>query len=243
VHQALAVRAGRIVYVGDNAGAMSLTGKGTRVVDLQGRMLMPGLIDAHMHPQSGGSRLLNCSLDYQPLSVPQFQARIQACLERDTKAGLGAGTQRWLVVVNWFQQGMQPEGVAATKALLDTLKTARPIIVRSSFGHSALLNTRGLALAGIQARHARPRGGQNRARRRRRGDRPARRRRPGHRDALAAALDGGGEPGGLRRRAGRTAQAGHHQLPRRLDRPRDDDRVHHAAASAASSPRGPTSRC
>jgi predicted amidohydrolase YtcJ len=146
VREALAVRAGRIVYVGDNAGAMTLTGKGTRVVDLEGRMLMPGLIDAHMHPQSGGSRLLNCSLDYQPLSVPHFQARIQACLDRDTKAG----PRRWLVVVNWFQQGMQPEGVAATKALLDALKTTRPVIVRSSFGHSALLNTRGLALAGVK---------------------------------------------------------------------------------------------
>ena len=146
VQQALAVRAGRIVYVGDNAGAASLAGKGSRVVDLQGRMLMPGLIDAHMHPQSGGSRLLNCSLDYQPLTVPQFQARIQACLDRDSRAG----GQRWLLVVNWFQQGMQPEGLAATKALLDALKTTRPIIVRSSFGHSALLNTRGLALAGVQ---------------------------------------------------------------------------------------------
>ena len=145
VHQALAVRAGRIVYVGDDAGAMALAGKGARVVDLQGRMLMPGLIDAHMHPQSGGSRLLDCSLDYRPLSVPQFQARIQACLDRDA----GAGPRRWLVVVNWFQQGMQPEGVTASRALLDALRTARPIIVRSSFGHSALLNTRGLALAGI----------------------------------------------------------------------------------------------
>jgi len=146
VQQALAVRAGRIVYVGHNAGAMRLAGKGTRVVDLQGRMLMPGLIDAHMHPQSGGSRLLNCSLDYQPLTVSQFQARIQACLDRDTKAP----QRRWLVVVNWFQQGMQPQGEAATAALLDVLKTARPIIVRSSFGHSVLLNTRGLALAGVK---------------------------------------------------------------------------------------------
>jgi hypothetical protein len=149
VHQALAVRGGRIVYVGDDAGAKAVTGKGTRVVDLHGRMLMPGLIDAHMHPQSGGSRLLNCSLDYQPLSVRQFQARIQACLDRDTKAGRRQGTRRWLVVVNWFQQGMQPEGTAATRALLDALKTTRPVIVRSSFGHSALLNTHGLALAGI----------------------------------------------------------------------------------------------
>jgi predicted amidohydrolase YtcJ len=146
VQQALAVRAGRIVYVGDNAGARALAGKRTRVIDLDGRMLMPGLVDAHMHPQSGGSRLLNCSLDYRPLTVPQFQARIKACLERDNKAG----PDRWLVVVNWFQQGMQPEGVPATAAILDGLGTRRPILVRSSFGHSVLLNARAMALAGVK---------------------------------------------------------------------------------------------
>jgi predicted amidohydrolase YtcJ len=145
VHQALAVRAGRIVYVGTNAGAARLAGKATKIVDLHGRMVMPGLIDAHMHPQSGGSRLLNCSLDYVPLTVPQFQARIQACIDKDGEQDPG----RWLVVVNWFQQGMQPDGVATTAATLDALTTARPIIVRSSFGHSALLNTKGLATAKI----------------------------------------------------------------------------------------------
>lgn len=155
VQQALAVRAGRIVYVGDDAGSKALTGKQTRVIDLQGRMLMPGLIDGHMHPQSGGSRLLNCSLDYESLSVPQFQARIQACLDQDKKSA----PQRWLVVVNWFQQGMLPDGVATSAATLDALKTERPIIVRSSFGHSALLNTRGIALAGIKADTPDPTGG------------------------------------------------------------------------------------
>ena len=154
VHQALAVRAGRIVYVGDDAGAAALAGKATRVVDLQGRMLMPGLVDAHMHPQSGGSRLLNCSLDYAPLTVPQFQARIQACLDGDKNRD----AKRWLVVVNWFQQGMQPDGVATSAATLDALKTDRPIIVRSSFGHSALLNTKGIETAKI-ARAADPAGG------------------------------------------------------------------------------------
>ncbi|WP_332878413.1 amidohydrolase [Massilia sp. S19_KUP03_FR1] len=155
VHQALAVRAGRIVYVGDDAGAARLAGKGTRVIDLHGRMLMPGLIDAHMHPQSGGSRLLNCSLDYLPLTVPQFQARIQACLDQDANKD----PARWMVVVNWFQQGMQPDGVATSAATLDTLETQRPIIVRSSFGHSALLNTNGIASAGIGAATPDPAGG------------------------------------------------------------------------------------
>jgi len=155
VQQALAVRAGHIVYVGGNAGALKLAGKGTRVIDLHGRMLMPGLIDGHMHPQSGGSRLLNCSLDYEPLTVPQFQARIQACIDKDGVRD----PQRWLVVVNWFQQGMRPDGVAMSAATLDALRTDRPIIVRSSFGHSALLNTKGIATAKIARATPDPAGG------------------------------------------------------------------------------------
>ena len=155
VQQALAVRAGRIVYVGDNDGVKALTGKKTEVIDLQGRMLMPGLIDGHMHPQSGGSRLLNCSLNYESLTVTQFQSRIQACLDNDKKSG----PDRWLIVVNWFQQGMQPDGVETTAATLDALKTGRPIIVRSSFGHSALLNSKGIKLAKIERDTQDPPGG------------------------------------------------------------------------------------
>ena len=155
VHQALAVRAGRIVYVGDNAGAVALKGKQTRLVDLQGRMLMPGLIDAHMHPLSGGKRLLHCNLNYEALTVPQFQARIQACADKDREAKGGkqgkGGEQgkKWLQVVNWFQQSMLPAGVETSRATLDAIKTERPIAVRSSFGHSYLVNTRGLQAAGI----------------------------------------------------------------------------------------------
>lgn len=157
VQQALAVRDGRIVYVGDNAGAQDHTGAGTRVIDLQGRMLMPGLVDGHMHPQSGGTRLLNCSLDYLPLTVPQFQARIQACLDQDAKKKVSPG--RWLRVVNWFQQGMLPDGVEVTSAALDSLQTSRPVVVRSSFGHSALLNSRALKLAGVTRATPDPEGG------------------------------------------------------------------------------------
>ena len=159
VHQALAVRAGRIVYVGDNAGVKPLTGKATKVIDLKGRMLMPGLIDGHMHPQSGGSRLLNCSLDYQPLTVPQFQSRIQSCIDKDKAASKPGGADRWLVVVNWFQQGMLPDGVQTSAATLDALNTDRPIIVRSSFGHSAQLNTKAIKLAGITRESKDPAGG------------------------------------------------------------------------------------
>ena len=145
VAQAIAVTAGKIVYVGDDAGVQAFAGRKTKTVDLAGRMLMPGLIDGHMHPQSGGLRMLNCNLDYAALTVVQFQARIQACVDADTTSG----PDDWLVVINWFEQNMQPAGIVLTHDALDGVKTTRPIMVHSSFGHSNLTNARGLALAHI----------------------------------------------------------------------------------------------
>src|SRR5579859_7718971 len=77
VAQAIAVTHGRITYVGGNDGAAAVTGRATRVVDLHGRMLMPGLIDGHLHPVDAGLDLLKCDLDYQPVTLAEFQKRIQ----------------------------------------------------------------------------------------------------------------------------------------------------------------------
>src|SRR5262249_40237480 len=127
VQQAIAVTGGRISYVGSNAGGKALAAASTQVVDLQGRMMMPGLVDGHMHPQQGGVALLKCNLDYQRLTVPQFQQRVQDCLDR-TKS---KEPDQWLEVVNWFQQDMLPPGTELTHATLDVLKTHRPIAVMS----------------------------------------------------------------------------------------------------------------
>jgi predicted amidohydrolase YtcJ len=142
---AMAVKDGVIVYTGDENGLKPYVGRRTHVVDLHGRMAMPGLIDAHMHPQSGGLRMLDCNLNYEALDVAQFQARIQACIDADKKSG----PDDWLVVINWFEQNMQPAGIVLTHAALDGVKTSRPIMVHSSFGHSNLTNARGLELAHI----------------------------------------------------------------------------------------------
>jgi cyanophycinase len=143
--RALAVRAGQIVYIGDDEGAQALVGPKTRRIDLAGRMLMPGLIDGHMHPQVGGLRMRDCNLDYQRLTVTQFQAIIQRCIDQAGKAG----ADDWLVVINWFEQNMQPAGIVLTHEALDALKTTRPVLVASSYGHSTLANTRALELAHI----------------------------------------------------------------------------------------------
>src|SRR6266404_6249583 len=131
VQEALAVRDGRIAYVGSNAGARALAGSATR------------LVDGHMHPLDGGTVLLKCNLNYERLTVAQMQSRIQACLDQ-TQA---AEPDKWLEVVNWFREAMLPNGVATSRATLDSLKTRRPIFVMSSFGHTALVNTRALQLA------------------------------------------------------------------------------------------------
>ena len=153
--QAVAIRDGRIVYVGSNEGVAPFVGPATKVTDLQGRFLMPGLIDGHMHPLEAGLKLQKCSLDYKSLTTAEFQQRIQACLDT-TKNQEPDG---WLEVVSWFQESMRPAGVKTSRATLDALKTSRPIVVRSSFGHTVLANSRALALAKITKGTPDPLGG------------------------------------------------------------------------------------
>ena len=155
VQESLAVRDGRIVFVGSDADSKALVGPSTRVVDLQKKLLMPGLVDAHMHPIGGGSSLLSCNLNYESLTVPRFQARIQACLDADQKAG----PDSLLQVGNWFRYGIQPQGAQVTKKTLDSLRTTRPIIVRDSFFHSSLVNSRALTLGKVDKGSKDPIGG------------------------------------------------------------------------------------
>jgi predicted amidohydrolase YtcJ len=155
VQRALAIRAGRIDYVGSDSAVVAFIGPKTVVTDLHGRMLMPGLVDGHAHPLQGGAALLKCNLNYAQLRVEQMQAKIQACLDQTvTREPDG-----WLEVANWFQEGMLPAGTVTHHGILDALKTSRPIFVLSSFGHTALLNSRALKLAGITAKTADPLGG------------------------------------------------------------------------------------
>lgn len=155
VHQAVAVRAGRIVYVGTNSGAQAYVGNHTKVVDLVGRMLMPGLVDGHLHALSGGAQLQQCNLNYETLTIAQFQQKIQACLDSDS----ANEPDGWLAVANWDRQGMVSTDADPTKAALDVLSTVRPIMVRSTDYHSVLTNSRGLALAGVTAATPDPAGG------------------------------------------------------------------------------------
>ena len=152
VHQALAVAGGKIIYVGSDAGVNSYIGQQTQVIDLAGRMLMPGFVDAHMHPGDGGRALTLCDLNYRPMTRPMFQAAIQACLD----ASADKGPDVWLEVGSWDRMAMVGLDGDPDKSTLDALDTRRPIQVRSSDFHTLLTNSRGLALAGVDRHTANP---------------------------------------------------------------------------------------
>ena len=154
-HEAVAVRDGKIVYVGSDAGVQTWIGTSTKVIDLGGRMLMPGFVDAHLHSLAGGRALLLCDLAYAPLSQAQLAARLQACLD----ASADKEPDTWLEAVNWDRQSTANIDGDPTKALLDALNTGRPIAVTSSDFHSVLANSRAFSLAGITAATPDPAGG------------------------------------------------------------------------------------
>ena len=156
IAEAVAIRDGRFVYVGTNEGVANFIGPSTKITDLNGRFLMPGIVDGHMHPLEAGQKMRKCSLNYESgLTVVRMQREIQACLDK-TKSQEPDG---WLEVVFWFQEAMHPAGLKTNHTVLDALKTSRPIIVYSSFGHTALANSRALALAKITKATPEPQGG------------------------------------------------------------------------------------
>lgn len=155
VAQAVAVREGSIVYVGSDADVQAYIGSSTKVIELGGRMLMPGFIDAHLHSLAGGRALLLCDLEYAPLTRAQLAAKLQSCLDATTDRE----PDGWLEAVNWDRQSTASLDADPTKDLLDALNTRRPIAVTSSDFHSVLANSRAFALASITAATPDPAGG------------------------------------------------------------------------------------
>ncbi|KAJ4215789.1 hypothetical protein NW759_009650 [Fusarium solani] len=151
----LAVKDGEIIYVGNDAKVVPLIGNATQVVDLEGRMVMPGFVDPHMHVLQAGQDLLKCNFNYQRLNVEQILEHLQTCLDSDPDST----DDDWLdgVALNYIPLALS--GETLTKEELDTLNTKRPVFVRSSDYHTFVLNSRALALSNITASTPNPPGG------------------------------------------------------------------------------------
>ena len=144
--QALAVRAGRIVAVGTDAGIKPHVGPGTRVIDLRGRTVTPGFQDAHVHPLHGGLARLRCELHEQHgLDTYVRIVADYAASHPDLD---------WIVGGGWSMDDF-PGGVPQA-ADLDRVVPDRPVFLTNRDGHGAWVNSRALELAGVTAGTADP---------------------------------------------------------------------------------------
>jgi predicted amidohydrolase YtcJ len=135
--QAVAVRAGRIVFVGAARGVDAYVGAHTHVMDLGSRLLMPAFHDVHVHPMSGGMRLLRCALD-ETKSVQAVGEAIRAC-----DRNLPAAT--WLIVGGLSEFLLHDP--ALDRRALDRLVPMRPLAVSTTSGFALRANSAALALA------------------------------------------------------------------------------------------------
>lgn len=141
--QALAVRGGKIVYVGDAAGAKALVGPSTWVEDAGGRLVLPGLVDAHIHP-TGIADLDVCSLESKPVSLDELVPFVKACIAR-YKIPPG----EWVSVQQWnFTGGNAPSAANPTlRAALDHASGVNPVALLGNDGHHGAYNSLALARA------------------------------------------------------------------------------------------------
>lgn len=147
--QALAVREGVIVAIGDNATVRAMASSGSRVIDLSGDALLPGLHDSHVHPMFAGLEQYQCKLT-PGARADAISAAVKACAAT-AKSG------DWILGGNWVAAAFVPG--QQTKALLDEAAPNNPVLLNDEAHHSVWVNSAALRVAGVTKVTASPAGG------------------------------------------------------------------------------------
>jgi len=150
VVEALAVRGGRVVFAGSRRGAMTLAGAATRVMDLGGRTVIPGMTDAHAHLLGLGAALRTVDLTGAS-SYDEVIARV-AARAREAPAG------SWILGRGW-DQNRWPDTRFPTHDALSAAVPDRPVWLERVDGHAGLANARAMRAAGVTAATRDPEGG------------------------------------------------------------------------------------
>ena len=137
--ETVAVSKGRIVFVGTDAASKPWIGEHTRVVDLQGRMLLPAFHDSHAHPIEGGIGSLE--VDLHGIETPE------AVLEKIRAYAAAHSDAAWVRGSGWELPTFP--NANPTKEMLDRVVPDRPAFFWAMDGHSAWANSRALAIAGV----------------------------------------------------------------------------------------------
>ncbi|MBV9303472.1 MAG: amidohydrolase [Acidobacteriaceae bacterium] len=138
--EAVAIRGNRIVAVGSTSEILKLKESGTEVIDLDGRRVLPGFDDAHVHFFSGGSNLAGPQLRYAK-SQEEFRATL-AEFAQHTPRG------QWITGGDWDHENWTPARLP-TRQLIDNVTKDWPVFVNRLDGHMSLANSVALKLAGV----------------------------------------------------------------------------------------------
>jgi predicted amidohydrolase YtcJ len=149
--EAVAVKGGKIIFVGSNQAAKAYEGKGTKMVDLQGNTVVPGMTDSHYHLMGVGQRELYLNLEGTQ-SLDEFLARVK---ERVAKAKPGD----WVTGRGWIETPWKPQ-TFPTRWDLDKIAPDNPVYLVRADGHAGVANSLAIKLAGVDKNTANPFGGE-----------------------------------------------------------------------------------
>ena len=148
---ALAISYGRVVAVGGDAEISRLAGKDTTLVNLDGKTILPGLTDAHLHWEAQARSMRSVNV-FEVASKAEALRRVQERAEQ-TPPG------EWITGQGWAQD-LWEDRAFPTKADLDAVAPQNPVYLSAKSGHASWVNTRALAAAGISDATPDPAGGE-----------------------------------------------------------------------------------
>jgi predicted amidohydrolase YtcJ len=149
IRQAIAFTGNTIVAVGDDDDVAPLIGPTTKVVDLGGKLVLPGLIDTHIHPIVGAVNGAKCSLAGVKATIEALTPVVRACLDKEQ-----GSDEQWFEAVQ-----LDNYGFSATAKDVDKIEATRPLALWGNDGHTVWVNSRGLELTGVTAETPDPPGG------------------------------------------------------------------------------------
>jgi predicted amidohydrolase YtcJ len=147
--EALAVRNGVIIAIGSDELVQKFRTQQTRIIDLHGDTVVPGLHDMHVHPMSAGLQQLACNFA-QGSSPQQILDTVKGCVAKHVKG-------EWITGGQWDAASFGEQ--AMHRSLLDSVAPHNPVVLSDISGHSTWANSKALQMAGITAKTPNPPGG------------------------------------------------------------------------------------
>jgi predicted amidohydrolase YtcJ len=151
---AMAIRDGKIVAMGEEQEVSACVGTGTSMVDLQGKTVLPGLIDVHTHVMEWAKGMLRNQLDTTYPKVHSIADVVGLVRERAGYTARGI----WITGAGWDDTKLAEQRYI-TRTDLDTVAPDNPVYLEHVSGHLAVANTAALKLAGVEAKTPDPNGG------------------------------------------------------------------------------------